>query len=131
MAYFFKHYINYVVMMVRTILVSVMLTLYFSRILNSQPFGNFILALPDSFITKLCFSSFVCTYFHLRGLQISFYLLKGCVCYIFASLIFSLNKSPCQTRKNAFYFASKALFVLKKIKFYYFKFSNFMTSSNA
>ena len=29
----------------------------------------------------------------------------------------SLNKSTCQTRKNAFYFTSKALFVLKKIKF--------------
>ena len=29
----------------------------------------------------------------------------------------SLNKSSCQTRKTAFYFTSKALFVLEKIKF--------------
>ena len=29
----------------------------------------------------------------------------------------SLSKSTCQTRKNAFYFTSKALFVLEKIKF--------------
>ena len=42
---------------------------------------------------------------------------KGCVCYIFASLFLSLNESTCQTRKNVFYFTSKALFVLKKIKF--------------
>ena len=29
----------------------------------------------------------------------------------------SLNESTYQTRKNAFYFTSKALFVLEKIKF--------------
>ena len=29
----------------------------------------------------------------------------------------SLNESTCQTRKNVFYFTSKALFILKKIKF--------------
>ena len=29
----------------------------------------------------------------------------------------SLNESTCQTRKNVFYFTSKALFVLEKIKF--------------
>ena len=29
----------------------------------------------------------------------------------------SINESTCQTRKNAFYFTSKALFVLEKIKF--------------
>ena len=33
------------------------------------------------------------------------------VCFI------SLNESTCQTRKNIFYFTSKALFVLEKIKF--------------
>ena len=43
--------------------------------------------------------------------------LKGCVRYIFASLFLSLNESTCQTRKNAFYFISKALFILEKIKF--------------
>ena len=29
----------------------------------------------------------------------------------------SLNESTCETRKNIFYFTSKALFVLEKIKF--------------
>ena len=29
----------------------------------------------------------------------------------------SLNESTCQTRKNVFYFTSKALFVLEKVKF--------------
>ena len=43
----------------------------------------------------------------------------------------SLNESSCQTRKNVFYFTSKAFFVLEKIKFYISTFSNFMTSSNA
>ena len=43
--------------------------------------------------------------------------LKGCVRYIFACLFLSLNESPCQTRKNVFYFTSKALFVLEKIRF--------------
>ena len=28
-----------------------------------------------------------------------------------------LNESTCQTRENAFYFTSKSLFVLKKIRF--------------
>ena len=42
---------------------------------------------------------------------------KGCVCYIFARLFSSLNESPCQTKKNVFYFTSKALFALEKIKF--------------
>ena len=41
----------------------------------------------------------------------------------------SLNETSCQTRKNVFYFFSKALFVLEKIKFQNFRFSNFMTSS--
>ena len=43
--------------------------------------------------------------------------LKDCVRYIFAHLFLSLNESPCQTRKNVFYFTSKTLFVLEKIKF--------------
>ena len=42
---------------------------------------------------------------------------KGCVRCIFARLFLSLNESPCQSRKNVFYFTSKALFVLEKIKF--------------
>ena len=44
-------------------------------------------------------------------------ILKGCVCYIFARLFLSLNKSLCQIRKNVCYFTSKALFALKKTKF--------------
>ena len=44
--------------------------------------------------------------------------LKGCVRYIFASLFFmSKRESTCETRKNAFYFTSKALFVFEIIKF--------------
>ena len=31
--------------------------------------------------------------------------------------ILSLNESTCQTRKNVFYFTSKALFISEKIKF--------------
>ena len=30
--------------------------------------------------------------------------LKGCVCFIFASLFLYLNDSTCQTRKDVFYF---------------------------
>ena len=43
--------------------------------------------------------------------------LKGCVRYIFASLFLSLNESTFQTRKNVFYFTSKTLLVLEKIRF--------------
>ena len=42
-----------------------------------------------------------------------------------------LKESTCETRKNVFYFASKAIFVLEIIKFKLFKYSNVMTSSNA
>ena len=42
---------------------------------------------------------------------------KGCVRYICASLYLSCNESTGQTRKNAFYFTSKALSILEKIKF--------------
>ena len=53
----------------------------------------------------------------LFSLRLSRNILKGCVCYIFARLFLSLNESPCETRKNVFSFTSKALFILKKIKF--------------
>ena len=43
--------------------------------------------------------------------------LKGCVHYIFASLFVGLNESTCQIKQNVFYFTSKPLFVLEKIKF--------------
>ena len=38
-------------------------------------------------------------------------LLKGCVCFV------CLKESTCETKKNVFYFTSKALFVLEIIKF--------------
>ena len=49
---------------------------------------------------------------HQRCLQAD---LKGCVCYILASLFLSLKQSICENKKNVFYFTSKALFVLEKI----------------
>ena len=45
------------------------------------------------------------------------YFLKGSVRYIFASLFLGLNECTCQLKKNVFYFTSKPIFVLKKIKF--------------
>ena len=45
------------------------------------------------------------------------FIIKGCVHYIFASLFLSLNESTCQMKENVFYFTSKPLFVLEKIKF--------------
>ena len=60
-------------------------------------------------------------------------MVKGCVCYIFAreqkSTFF--KESTREIRENLFYFISKAVFVLEKIKFWDSAFSNFMTSSNA
>ena len=44
-------------------------------------------------------------------------MVKGCIHYICANLFFNSKRSTSQTRKNAFYFISKALFVLEKIKF--------------
>ena len=41
---------------------------------------------------------------------------KGCVHYISASLFLSLKESFCETIENAFYFTSKARFVLGKIE---------------
>ena len=47
-------------------------------------------------------------------LEISF---KGCVRYILLVCFVCLKESTCGTRKNVFYFNSKALFVLEIIKF--------------
>ena len=44
-------------------------------------------------------------------------IIEGCVRYIFASLCFDLKEGTCQMKKNVFYFTSKPLFVLEKIKF--------------
>ena len=45
--------------------------------------------------------------------KVLFYLMfvniKGCVCYIFASLFLGLNESTCQMKKNVFHFTSKPL----------------------
>ena len=41
-----------------------------------------------------------------------------------------LKESTCETRKNAFYFTSKALLVFEIITFWHFRYSNIMTSSN-
>ena len=41
----------------------------------------------------------------------------GCFQYILASSFFKSKKSTCETRKNGFSYTSKALFILKKIKF--------------
>ena len=54
--------------------------------------------------------------------------IKGCVHYIFPSLFYISKRE--KTRKNAFYFTSKALFVLEIIKFQHFRYSNIMTSWN-
>ena len=44
----------------------------------------------------------------------------------------SVNESTTyQTKKSVFYFTSKALSILKKIKFQNYTFSNFTMSSNA
>ena len=42
--------------------------------------------------------------------------LKRCARYIFAGLILGLKENFCETRENIFYFTSKALFFLEKIK---------------
>ena len=59
------------------------------------------------------------------------YNVKGCVRYIFASLFFKSKGQHLGKNEKCFYFTSKALFVLKKIKFYNFRYSNFMKSPNA
>ena len=43
--------------------------------------------------------------------------LKSCVSYIFASLFFTSKREHLLNKKKIFYFTSKALFVLKIIKF--------------
>ena len=64
-------------------------------------------------------------------IKINYELLKVVSATYLLVCFLSLNESTYQTRKNAFYLTSKALFVLEKIKFKYFRFSNFMMSSNA
>ena len=59
-----------------------------------------------------CFESFRLAYIAWGAITF-----KGCVRYIFACLFLCLNESPGQIRKSVFYFTSKAVFVLKKIKF--------------
>ena len=47
------------------------------------------------------------------------------VCFV------NVRESTCETRKNIFYFTSKALLVLGIIKFWLFRYSNLIMSSNA
>ena len=68
------------------------------------------------------------SHFSLRFLKNNILRFKGCVCYIFASLLLSLEKNFFETRKNVFYFTPKALFILKKIKVHSFRYLNSMTS---
>ena len=60
---------------------------------------------------------FVNMFFHEQCINVNQEYVKGCVCYSFASFFWNPNESTCENRKNGFYFTSKALFVLKKIKF--------------
>ena len=54
----------------------------------------------------------------IRSLMIALPMTLKVVSATFVLVYFlSLNESTCQTRKNVFYFTSKALFVLEKIKF--------------
>ena len=56
--------------------------------------------------------------------------LKGCVRCIFDSLFCKSQEEYLRSKKNIFYFTLEALFVLEIIKFYLFRYSNVMTSSN-
>ena len=60
-------------------------------------------------------------------------LLKCCVRYIFFTSLFflSLKEITYETRKNVFYFTSRALFVFEKIKVDNIKYSSFMMSPNS
>ena len=43
--------------------------------------------------------------------------IRGCVCYILLICFVCLKESACKTRKNDFYFTSKALVILEIINF--------------
>ena len=81
--------------------------LNFCEIISSDIFSLHFLAIRQSVdVTPSIFSLKECVF-----------LIKGCVRYIFARLFLGLTESPCQTGKNIFYFTSKVIFVLEKIKF--------------
>ena len=67
-------------------------------------------------ILEKCWNGLQKTFMVLNPDKCQYVCLKVCVCYIFPSLFLSLSERTCQTRKNVFYFTSKALFVLEKIK---------------
>ena len=57
-------------------------------------------------------------YYNVLAARENFMVLLKVVSATFLLVCFlSVNESTCQTRKNAFYFTSKALFILEKIKF--------------
>ena len=52
-----------------------------------------------------------------NGLSPAHKLFKGCVHYIFASLFFRSKREHLSNQGKCFFFTSKALFVLEKIKY--------------
>ena len=55
---------------------------------------------------------------------------QGCASYIFASLFCKSKREHLWNKEKCFFFHFKDLFVLEIIKFWLFKYSNVMTSSN-
>ena len=68
----------------------------------------------------LFFGKFLTIYYRFNGVPPTFLL----VCFL------CLKESTHETRKNIFYFTSKALFVLEIITFKLFRYSNVMTPPN-
>ena len=70
-------------------------------------------------ITVTCSLVIKCIYSKMKKLRADkmFIVLKVVSATFLPVCFLSLNESTCETRKNVFYFTSKALFVLKKIKF--------------
>ena len=81
-------------------------------------FNKKILLLPKALNTPLLFI--------IQNTQ-TIEFLKTCVRHLHQIFIFSPNDSPSKTRKNAFYFIKKALFVLEIISCFYFRPSLFFS----
>ena len=84
--------------------------------------------LYTSFIISLQQFSLLLNLFLQKNVVFSM-IFKACVRYYHQIFIFPPNDSPSKTMKNAFYFIKKALFVLKIIKFLYFRPSLFFSLS--
>ena len=59
----------------------------------------------------LLYKAIFCYFLH------NFVKVKGCVRCICSSLFLCLKENTNETRKNIFYFTSKAVFILERIKF--------------